>query len=895
MTTRNLDAIFRPGRIALIGASGRQPSVGAALAANLLAGGFAGTVDLVNPGYRRLLGQPVYADVSALPEAPDLAVIATPPAAVPELIAQLAARGTRGAVVVSADFDTASRTAGEDLRQRMLDAARPHLLRIIGPEALGVSAPSQGLNASFAHLRPQAGGLAFVTQSGAMMSAVIDWAEPRGIGFSHLVSLGEMSDVDFGDMLDYLATDPATHAILLYMEAVSAPRKFMSAARAAARLKPVIAVKAGRFQTRVRSDSHAAVLASVDAVYDAALARAGVVRVERMEDLFDAAAIVATRSRPAQSRLTILTNGGGLGVLAADALLARNGGLAELPPKLRAALDEVLPPGWSGGNPVDILGDADADRYQRALECLLAEPATSSVLVLNAPTGVADSQASAQRVAQIASGHPGKTILSSWVGARTAAPARSWLATHGVPSYAGPAQAVTAFMHLQHHRAVQAQLMETPPSLPEDFQPDVAAARAIVAAAVAQGRSWLTTVECIELLQAYRIPMVRGQLAFSPEQAAKRAELMGGPVAVKLMSPDVRHKSELGGVLLNLDGPEAVLAATRGLQGRLRDEHPKLRIDGYLVQPMVNARQGLELIAGIADDAVFGPVVLIGQGGTATELIADVALGLPPLNLQLARRQIERTRMARLLGAHGGRSALDQDAVALVLVKLAQLAVDVPELRELDINPLLVSPEGLIGLDARCRVQAADGDRLSIRPYPRELEERVTLKDGRHRWLRPIRPEDEPRLQAAFQRLTPEDIRLRFHYVMRALPHSFAARLSQIDYDREMALVLAEDGTPGQADIHGVIRLIADPDNERAEFAIIVEASHRGQGLGRYLMQRILDYARGRGIRQVFGEVLAENRAMLELSRALGFSVASSPDDPGVMRVTVQLDQETRA
>ncbi len=896
MSTRNLEALFKPRRVALIGASGRKPSVGARLASNLLGGEFQGVVDLVNPAYRRLRGQPVFAEVSQLPEAPDLAVIATPPQTVPDLVAALARRGARAAVVISEGFDVASAQDGAALRQRMLNAARPTLLRIVGPACLGVLSPRQGLNASFSHLTPKSGGLAFVAQSGAVISAVIDWAEPRGIGFSHLLSLGEMADVDVGDVLDYLATDSDTQAILLYIEHLSAARKFMSAARSASRLKPVIAVKAGRYAAvDAGVESHCARLATRDAVYESALARAGVVRVQGMEDLFDAAAILSRRVTQRCSQLTILTNGSALGLLASDALLSQGGALASLPEDLQERLRAVLPAGWSGTNPIDIFGDADAERYARTLDILLSDVRTSTLLVLNSPTGIADAQATARAVASTAAEHTGKIMLASWVGARTAASARSWLATHGVPSYAGPAQAVSAYMHLQHYHAVQEELMETPPSLPEAFEPDQAAARLVVEKALAAGQGWLTPDQCAALMAAYRIPLVSGKLAASPQQAAELAAVFGGPVAVKLISPDVRHKSEAGGVLLNLDGAEAVRSATAAMLQRLRQAHPEWRLEGVLVQPMVNARHGLELIVGMADDPLFGPVIAFGHGGTAVDTIADTALALPPLNLQLARRLIARTRVSRLLAAQPGRAALDLDAVALVLVKLAQLVVDVPALRELDINPLLISPAGVVGLDARCRVRAAAVDRLSIRPYPRELEEAVTLPDGRRQRLRPIRPEDEPGLQAAFKRLSLEDIRLRFHYVMRQLPHSFAARLSQIDYDREMALVLVEEGAAVQSDIHGVIRLIADPDNEKAEFAIIVESSHRGQGLGRLMMRRILAYARGRGIAQVFGDVLAENRPMLELSRALGFALSRSPEDPGVVRVTLLLDQEKQA
>ena len=894
MTTRNLDALFKPKRVALIGASGRERSVGSVLAANLLEGGFKGAIDWVHPHLQRLRDQPVYAHVQDLPETPDLAVIATPPETVPGLVSELAARGTRGAVIITAGFGELGPAASQRLQQQVLDAARPTLMRIVGPNCLGIMAAESGLNASFAHLPLRPGRLALVARTGAVISAVLDWAAPREIGFSHLVSLGDMADVDFGDMLDYLAMDRETGAILLYMETVTSPRKFLSAARAASRQKPVIVVKAGRYAALpADAGTHTAALLRADAVFGAALRRAGIVRVETLEDLFDAAAILSAGPRPAPQKLTIVSNSGGLALLAADALQAQLGELAPLPEPVRQQLDAVLPATWSGRNPVDLVGDADGERYQAALNILLATPETSTVLVLNSPTGVIDSLATARQVAETAAAHRGSTLLTSWVGAHTAAEARRWLSTHGLPSYAGPAQAVTAFMHLVHYREVQAEVLETPPSLPDVFAPDAYAAQRVMEAAQSEGQAWLSTAQCAALLAAYQVPMVVEQMADSPESAAHIAAAFGQPVAVKLISPDVRHKSEVGGVLLNLDGAEAVRTATAALRDRLRAERPALRISGFLVQPMVNGQQGLELIAGIADDPLFGPVILFGHGGTATEVIADTAVALPPLNLQLARRLIDRTRIARLLAAHPGRQALDRDALALILVKLSQLIIDLPQIRELDINPLLLTPAGVVALDARCRLYPpSQTARLSIRPYPRELEEHIDLADGRDLLLRPIRPEDEPMLQAAFDRLTPEEVHLRFHMFMRNLPHSFAARLTQIDYDREMALALTERGSPGQAAIHGVVRLVIDPDNEQAEFAIIVGQSVRGQGLGRRLMHRILDYARSRGIRVVVGDVLDHNAPMLALSKSLGFTVNRRADEKGVMRVTYLMAQE---
>lgn len=893
MTTRNLDALFKPRRIALIGASARERSVGSVLAGNLLAGGDPERIDLVHPRLQTLRGRSVYASVNALPETPELAVIATPPEVVPGLIKQLAERGTRGAIIITAGFGELEDAARQRLQQQILDAARPSLMRIIGPNCLGVAATASGLNASFAHLPLRAGRLAFVTQSGAVISAVLDWAAPREIGFSHLVSLGDMADVDFGDMLDYLAMDRDTGAILLYMETLSAPRKFLSAARAASRQKPIIAVKAGRYAVLPADpQTHTAALMDADAVYGAALRRSGIVRVDRLEDLFDAAATLASAPRRYGRRLTIVSNSAGLGVLAADALRGQGGELAELSPAMRQRLDAVLPRSWSGRNPIDLVGDADAQRYRAALDVLLAEPDTATVLVLNSPTGVADSLATTRVVAEAAAAHPNAAVLTAWVGAHTAEAARRWLITHGLPSYEGPAQAVTAFLHLVHYREVQAEVLETPPSLPEHFAPDAASGRQVLDAAVKAASPWLSGAQCAALLRAYQVPMVDERLAKSPDEAAAIALDWARPVAVKVVTRERRDKSEVGGVLLNLDGPDAVRAATAALQVRLRATHPKLHIKGFAVQPMVDAQQGIELLVGIAEDPLFGPVILFGHGGTATEVIADTAVALPPLNLQLARRLIDRTRVARLLAEHPGRQALDRDALALILVKLSQLLIDQPQVRELDINPLLLTTDGLVAVDARCRIHLRPQiDRLAIRPYPRELEQTVDLPDGRRLLLRPIRPEDEPELQAAFSRLTPEEVHLRFHAFMHGMGHSFAARLTQIDYDREMALALVGPGVPGKAQIHGVVRLVIDPDREQAEFAIITGQSVRGQGMGRRMLARIIDYAAAQGVRAVIGDVLEYNEVMLSLSRSMGFTVTRSPADPGVRRVTYTLPQ----
>ena len=812
MSIRNLDSLFKPTSVAIIGASEYPGALGEVVTRNILDAGFAGTVMLVNPSHRELFGRTSYADVASLPETPELAIIATPGATAVCVLAELAARGTRAAVVMAAGFAGGPDSAEERLRQSLLDVARPALLRVIGPDCLGILAPAVGLNASFAHLQPRAGSLAFVAQAGTVITAVLDWAAPRNIGFSLLASLGDMADVDFGDMLDYLANDHATSAILLYVEGITHARKFMSAARAASRMKPVIVVKAGRHGTAAQ--------VGVDAVYDAAFRRAGMLRVLTLVELFNAAETLALAHTPRGERLAILTNDGGVGVLASDALIDAGGTLAVLSAETLAKLDAVLPAKWSRANPIDISGDADAERYTAAVRALLSAPEADALLVLNCPTAVTSPDAAAAAVIAALGAQSRATLLTSLVGGAGAALGRTRFRAAGVPTYDAPEQAVHAFMQMVDYRRNQAALLETPPSLPEDFTPDLASARAIVATALAAGRAWLSEVEARTIVANFGIPTVTALLATSPAQAAR------------------------------------------------------------------------ELIVGVVDDHEFGPVILFGAGGVAVDVLNDRALTLPPLNQKLAREVIARTRVAKLLVGYGQVPAVDIDAVALTLVRLSQLVIDLPQVAELTINPLLADAAGVIALNARIRVRdnaGADSSRLAIRPYPKDLEEMIVNDEGRRLLLRPIRPEDETALRAAFARLTPEEVRFRFFVPMKLMDHVTAARFSQIDYDRQMALVLTVPGIAGETEIFGVVRSFEDPDRECAEFAIVVEQRMSGQGLGRHLMHRIIDYARGRGVGELYGEVLAENYRMLTLCRECGFSAGKELHEPGVVRVSMRL------
>jgi acetyltransferase len=890
VSVRNFQSLFAPRSVAVIGASNRERSVGAVVTRNLLRGGFQGPVMPVNPKHQAVAGVLAYPDVASLPITPDLAVIATPPAPIPALVEQLGRRGTRAVVVLTAIPKAAQGAATGGVEHALLEAAGRHLVRILGPNCLGLLVPGVGLNASFAHVDAIPGRLAFVSQSGAFCTAVLDWAHSRGIGFSHFVSLGNSADVDVGDVLDYLGSDPATQAILLYLEAVDEARKFMSAGRAAARNKPVIVIKSGRVSEGARAAaSHTGALAGADDVYDAAFRRAGMLRVDQIDELFDAAETLARSHRVRGDRLLIVSNGGGPGVMATDFLVAGGGELAELSAAARSQLDAALPVTWSGANPVDIVGDAPGERYAAALRVLLAEPAEDGVLVLHAPTAIASSEEAARAVAESVRAAPKRTVLTSWLGGSGAEPARRVLREAGIATYETPEDAVRSFLHMVSHRRNQEQLMEAPPSLPQGFDPRTDAARALVARLAASGRELLTEPESKALLSHYGIPVVETRIAADGEQAAQLAGELGFPVAVKILSPQVSHKTDVGGVALDLASADAVREAARAMQRRLHESRPDATLDGFVVQAMARRPGAHELIVGAATDPVFGPVLLFGQGGTAVEVVKDRAVSLPPLNLKLARELIARTRVSRLLEAHRGRPGADRDAICLTLVALSQLLVDLPEVVEIDVNPLLADARGVLALDARVRIaKAGRGIELAIRPYPSELEETLELPSGKTVVVRPIRPEDEPAHRRMFERLDRDDVYFRFFSMVREIPRSQLARFTQIDYEREMAFIAH---APGADETLGVVRAIADPDNREAEFAIVVRSDLKGLGLGRALLEKMIRYCRQRGTGQLVGQVLPGNRPMRLLAQETGFQERYDPD---AEVVEVRLDLQPR-
>jgi len=874
MSIRNLDALFAPASVAVFGASERFASVGGTVWRNLH-GSFTGRLYPVNPKHAELDGVKAFRNVAALPEAPDLAVICTPAATVVDLITELGARGTRAAVVVTAGLDKAT-------KQAMLDAARVHTLRILGPNCIGLLVPHLGLNASFAHIGALPGDLAFVSQSGALVTAMLDWAASRGIGFSHFVSLGEHADVDFGDMLDFLGSDPKTRAILLYIESVEESRKFMSAARAAARNKPVIVVKAGRSSAgQAAAASHTGALAGSDAVFDAAIARSGMLRVLTLPDLFLAAETLARFRDGPSGSLTVLTNGGGAGVMAADEASALGVPLTQLDTAMLARLDAVLPANWSHGNPVDIIGDAPAPRYVAALEALALDT-ESAVLFIHAPTAIVPSADIAQALLPQVTASP-RRVLGCWLGDQAVARARQTFRDAGVPDFNTPEEGVRAFSFLRTYRLHQAELLETPPAHAASQKTDLPAIRTIVDAVLADGRELLTEPEAKALLAAAGLPVVPTRVVgASADEAQAAADALGYPVVVKILSHAISHKSDVGGVRLNIGSASELREVCHSMVARVHELRPDADVQGFTVQPMVRLKHAHELIIGASVDSVFGPVILFGAGGTAVEVLADRALALPPLNTPLALAQIQRTRIAKLLQGYRDEPAADVNAIAQVLVAVSQLLADVPEIAELDINPLLANHEAAVALDARVRVSAkrpAGAAHFAIQPYPAELIESWDW-NGQPVTLRPIRPEDELQHRAFLEQLDPEDIRLRVFYSRRSIEHSELARLTQIDYAREMAFIATRHIEGNGEETLGTVRATVDPDNHTAEFGIIVRSDLKGSGLGHRLMEKMIDHLHARGTQRLVGTVLRINSGMLELAHHLGFQESHNPSDP---------------
>lgn len=894
----HLDAIFRPRSVAVIGASERPGSVGRTLLWNLISNPFGGTVYPVNPKRTNVLGIRAYPSVKDIPEPVDLAVIATPAPTVPGVVQECVEAGVKGAVIISAGFKEIGEE-GRRLEEQILTIARKGGMRIIGPNCLGVMRPVTGLNATFASTMARPGTVGFISQSGALLTSILDWSLEENVGFSAFISIGSMLDVGWGDLIYYLGSDPYTKSIILYMESIGDARSFLSAAREVALQKPIIVIKAGRTEEAARAAlSHTGSLAGSDEVLSAAFRRTGVLRVDSIADLFYMAEVLAKQPRPEGPRLTILTNAGGAGVLATDALVQGGGQLAELSEETKKKLDEFLPPHWSHGNPVDILGDADPERYAKALEVTLADENSDGLLVILTPQAMTDPTQTAEQLRRFAQSR--KPILASWMGGVEVAAGKKILNRAGIPTFQYPDTAVRVFNYMWRYSYNLRALYETP-SLPDDEidgGPDRERAQQIIEQVRREGRTLLTEYEAKQVLEAYCLPVTPTRLAHTADEAVAAAEELGYPVVLKLHSLKITHKTDVGGVQLNLDSPEAVRRAFETIRRNLEERGQADAFDGVTVQPMVRARDGYELIIGSTIDPQFGPVLLFGAGGTLVEVYRDRALGLPPLNTTLARRMMEQTKVYRALQGVRGRPPVNLDRLEKLMVRFSQLVVEQPWIREIDVNPLLAAPDQIVALDARIVLHPPDLreeelPRPAIRPYPRQYMGTWRLKDGTPVLIRPIRPEDEPLLVEFHHKLSERSVYLRYASLLKLsqrVAHERLARLCFIDYDREMALV-AERRSPetGRPEILAVARLTKIYGTNDGEFAMLVRDDVQGKGLGTELLRRLIQIGEAEGLERIVADILVQNHAMQHVCRKLGFQIIRSDDpaDPMVKAVKV--------
>lgn len=884
----SLHAIFEPKSVAVIGATDKANSVGRALLWNLISHPFGGTVFPVNPKHDSVLGIKAYPSLAALPQRVDLAVIATPAATVPGLIGECVEAGVKGAIILSAGFKEAG-PAGAQLEQQILEQARRGQLRIIGPNCLGVMSPLTGLNATFAHALARPGHVGFISQSGALGTAVLDWSLSENVGFSAFVSIGSMVDVGWGDLIDYLGSDPQTTSIIIYLETIGDARSFLSAAREVARTKPIIVLKAGRTQAAaLAATSHTGALTGNYDVFEAACRRSGVLLVNRIDELFLMADVLGKQPRPQGPRLTIVTNAGGPGVLATDTLLKAGGELAELSPSALAALDQILPASWSHSNPIDILGDAVPERYATTLEVAAQDPNSDGLLVILTPQAMTDPTLTAEQVKRFAR-TPGKPILASWMGGAEVESGKKLLNQAGIPTFPYPDTAARIFDYLWRSTVHLRGLYETPlPALELDRSvPDRTLASSILESARQAGRTLLTEVESKQLLAAYGIPTVETLVARSSAEAVACAETIGYPVVLKLFSETLTHKSDVGGVQLNISEADGVRRAYQAIADAVRDKAGAEHVLGVTVQPMIQL-EGYELILGSSTDQQFGPTLLFGSGGQLVEVYQDRAFALPPLTTTLARQLMEQTRVFAALAGVRGRSPVDLVALEQLLVRFSYLVAEQRWIKEIDINPLLASPRQLLALDARVILHGPEtGEealpKLAIRPYPLQYVQPWALRDGTPVTLRPIRPEDEPLMVAFHQTISEESVYFRWLHMIKLsqrIAHERLIGICFLDYDREMALV-ADYVNPQtkQHEIIGVGRLIKAHNANEAEFALLIADRFQHQGLGTELLRRLIEFGRDEKFQRLTGDILGENLGMQAVCRALGFHLRYSGED----------------
>lgn len=889
MPSPPLMGLFNPGSVAVFGASDDEASVGGRIFAKLADGRFGGEITPINPRHPSVLGRPCHPDLATAGVRPDLAVIATPAATVVDVFRQCGKAGVRFAVVLSAGFAETG-AEGSKLQVGLVEAARRNGIRFLGPNCVGLARPWLGLDATFLRTSAPPGDLALVSQSGALCSAISDWAMANALGFSAIVSLGNAAGIGFGTALDVFATDSKTRAILLYVEGIADAARFLSAMRVAARTKPVIVLKAGRHGESARAaHTHTGAMMGSDAVFDAALARAGAVRVHSFGQLFAAAKILAANRRARGNRLGIVTNGGGAGVLAADRAGDLGLCLASPSPATIAALDACLPAYWSHANPLDILGDAPPLAFGAAVTATMADPAYDGVLVMLTPQAMTEALAAAEAVVASRPQDTAKPLLACWMGESSVLEARAVLSRNGIPDFTTPERAVEAFSYLASHQRAHELALEVPPPLPEQAPADVEGARLIIDGALKDGRAMLSDIESKALLRAFGIPVNTTLAAPDAAAALVAAETVGFPVALKIASPDIPHKSDAGGVRLNVATAAELLSAVREIKAAVARARPEARLRGMTVERMAPLDRSRELVVGVARDPVFGPAIIVGAGGVMVELLRDRAIGLPPLTSVLARRMIDGTRVAALLEAVRNRPAADREAVTRVLLQVSDMVCELPEIVELDINPLIAGPEGVLAVDARiavARPPARDGpyDHVPIHPYPRRLMRTEYLLDGTPLVIRPVRPEDAEGEAGFVRALSESGRRFRFMATLNELTPEMLSRFVGTDYRREMVLlaILRRDGRDEQ---HGVARYAVDPDEEACEFAVVVSDDEQHQGIGTRLMKALMDAARQRGLARMHGSVLADNTAMLQLVDELGFRRIRDPCDPNTVLI----------
>jgi acetyltransferase len=889
-----LNPLFAPKSVAVFGASDRPDSVGQIVFKNMLDSGFQGKLYPINSKNPQVQGQKSYATIGAVGEPVELVVVATPPKTVPGIIEECGIHGVKAAVIITAGFGEVGEE-GAALERKMMEAAHQYNIRLIGPNCLGIMRPSIGLNATFNKGSANIGNIALISQSGALCTAILDWATLNDVGFSSVVSMGSSTDVDFGEILDYLVSDPQTRSILMYIEGIRNSRRFMSALRAAARIKPVILVKVGRHPAGSKAAmSHTASLVGADDVFDAAIRRVGVVRVQNVTELFTAARSLSCGFRPTGNRLAIVTNGGGPAVMAADRAADLGLVMATLSDATVEYLNQYLPPNWPHCNPVDIIGDAQADRYQHAVTACLNDENVDGVLAILTPQAMTKPLESAQVLIDIGNKNTNnKPLLTCWMGETQVAESRKAFTKAHRPHFRTPEVAVEVFSHLYDYYRNQKMLMQMPGPLAHHIEPDVDGARLIIEGAMQDHRKVLTEMESKALLSAFHIPVAHTMIAHSPSEALLIAEQLGFPVAMKINSHDISHKSDAGGVLLNLNSSHAVLAAYQHIIDTVHLNMPEARIDGISIQPMIVKPNGRELMVGVTNDPVFGPVITFGAGGTSVEIMGDRAVALPPLNHFLVKDLIQGTHIARMLGKFRNLPAANVEALEDILLRVSEMVCELPLLQEMDINPLILDEDGVLAVDARVVVEfrQPSADRyahMAIYPYPTQLVCQWQMTDGTDITIRPMRPEDALLVRQFVHNLSDESKYFRYMNSVQELTEEMLARLTQLDYSRELALVAVVEELGKEIGL-GVSRYAINPDGKTCEFALVIADNIAGRGLGQKLMVTLMDAARSNGLSVIEGEVLNNNHKMLKLMNRLGFVLKSSEDDQGVMKVSKEL------